>query len=38
MPQAGLNRKILEAAVVDGFGELDVSAVAEYLRQLPGAR
>jgi 3-hydroxyisobutyrate dehydrogenase-like beta-hydroxyacid dehydrogenase len=36
MPQAGVNRSILEAAVVNGFGERDVSAVADYLRQMQG--
>jgi 3-hydroxyisobutyrate dehydrogenase/2-hydroxy-3-oxopropionate reductase len=34
MPQAELNRSVLEAAVIDGFGDNDVSAVAAYLRQL----
>jgi 3-hydroxyisobutyrate dehydrogenase/2-hydroxy-3-oxopropionate reductase len=36
MPQTGVNRSILEAAVVNGFGERDVSAVADYLRQMRG--
>jgi 3-hydroxyisobutyrate dehydrogenase/2-hydroxy-3-oxopropionate reductase len=34
MPQAGVNRNILEAAMAEGFGDCDVSAVAEFLRTM----
>jgi hypothetical protein len=33
MPQAALNAEMLRAAAEAGFGEADVSAVAEYLRR-----
>lgn len=32
MPQAKLNREIAQEAIEGGFGERDVSAIAEYLR------
>jgi 3-hydroxyisobutyrate dehydrogenase-like beta-hydroxyacid dehydrogenase len=37
MPQGGLNRSIIDDAIAAGFGDDDMSAVAEYLRQTPKA-
>lgn len=38
MPQAALNRSQLVEAIEAGFGEHDMSAVAEYLRVLRGGK
>ena len=37
MPQGGLNRSVIDDAIAAGFGDHDMSAVAEYLRQTPKA-
>ncbi len=37
MPQAEVNRRVLEAAIAAGYGEHDMAAVARYLRN-PGNR
>jgi 3-hydroxyisobutyrate dehydrogenase-like beta-hydroxyacid dehydrogenase len=37
MPQGRLNRSVIDEAIAAGFGDHDMSAVAEHLRQTPKA-